>query len=330
MTGIIILNWNGWQDTLDCVKSLMETNGEEFFLIIVDNGSSNDSIIQLRRLLGEVSDFKVYYMESISANAPSSISNKEIILLNAEYNYGFAKGNNIGLKIAKQYSPQYFMLLNNDTLVEPDFLRILVEFIETNSEYSALTPRIAYYSDPKLIWNCGGILKWGFRKYYYGNRPISEIKEKSHIDIEYITGCALFFKSDLIKSKNLLTERFFHGEEDIEFSYRMKKSGKKIACVLSSHILHKVGVSLGNKCSIGKIYVHYLNRFIDMRLLMTSLNYSLWKYVYFPYIAYLLHRLNFSWREICTFIKKLNYESRILDGVSKEKFLYHINNGLDK
>lgn len=328
MTGIIILNWNGWHDTIDCVKSLMNTLGEEFFIVIIDNGSTNDSVTELRKNFSKISDSNFYYCESLSSQLPDKVNNKTIILVNASFNYGFAKGNNIGLNIAKRYSPQYYMLLNNDTEVEPNFLEVLVSFIKDNPTYSALTPRIAYYFNPELIWNCGGSLKWGFRKYYYGDKPISSIKEDNHIDIEYITGCALFFKPSLIETDNLLTERFFHGEEDIEFSYRMKKKGNKIACVLSSHILHKVGMSLGNNYNIGKIYVHYLNRFIDMRLQMPKVSYFTWKLVYYPYISFLLHKLNFSMATILHFINRLEKESKQLNGVSKEKFTDLITNGI--
>lgn len=237
MTGIIILNWNGWEDTIDCLKSLKQITDTEYFIVLVDNGSNNNSVEKIEEYLREYEiDNYRSFCEDEFANGQvnlDKISNKEILFYRLNENYGFAKGNNKGLEVAKKVAADYYLLLNNDTEVMPDFLNRLNDFITSNPAYSVLTPKINLYFQQERIWNCGGSLNWGFRKYYYGGQLEKSIKEKEYIDITFVTGCALFFKSELLTG-NLFTERFFHGEEDFDFSYRMKEMNVKMACVLET------------------------------------------------------------------------------------------------
>lgn len=193
MTGIIILNWNGWEDSIECLKSISEINDSEYFIILVDNGSTDNSVSNIEKYLNDES-ITFYRINSCNTILPNKISNKDVIIYELKDNLGFAKGNNIGLEIAKKYSPEFCLLLNNDTVVLPDFLDKLIEFIRRYPIYSVLTPKICYFSDNNIIWNCGGNIRFGFRKYYYANKDVSEVKESEKIDISFITGCALFLR----------------------------------------------------------------------------------------------------------------------------------------
>lgn len=329
MTGIIVLNWNGWEDTIDCLKSLKRVTDSEYFIVLVDNGSNNNSVEKIEEYLREyeIDNYRSFSEDEFTNGQVNldNISNKEILFYRLKDNYGFAKGNNKGLEIAKKVAADYYLLLNNDTEVEPDFLSKLCDFIKENPQYSVLTPKICYFFDKSLIWNCGGKLGWGFRKYYYAQQPEASIKQTCHIDIDFVTGCALFFKRELIDKDALLTERFFHGEEDFEFSYRMRKKGVKIACVLSSRIFHKVGRSTESLYQPGKTYAHYLNRFIDMRLHMSSPEYMAWVAVYLPYIILLLKKNGYSTRFLFKFLKSLIKEARTCDTVTQQRFLQLLN-----
>ena len=146
MTAIIILNWNGADDTIACLRSLEKAQGD-FFITVADNGSADDSV---RRINDYVSDYP-----------------REIHILEHGKNYGFAAGNNKAIAYASQFNPDAYLLLNNDTEVTPDFLTILEEFRRKNPAYRVLTPRINFYYDKQRIWNCGGRLFMGFRKYLF-------------------------------------------------------------------------------------------------------------------------------------------------------------------
>lgn len=348
MTAIIVLNWNGYQDTIACLESLFGIPGQGFVWMVVDNGSTDGSVDKISCWLeSQGKDFRMVKEGDDVSSLPTHTGG---IVYSLSQNYGFAKGNNLGIQLFEELNgenngknlPSHYLLLNNDTLVEPDFLEKLESFALTHPSYKALTPQIRYADPSDRIWNCGGKMWFGLRKYLYGDRPVSEIKESGSIDINLITGCALFVERALlgdpdawlrekdprVRSKfpfdgrnKLLTERFFFGEEDFDLSLRIGESSFKMACVLDSVIYHKVGASRVKNVKLGNVYVHYLNRFIDVRQHWSPMKYFLWKFVYFPYIFMLLKKSGFGFRLIMDFIVKLNREASESDGVSRSSFM---------
>lgn len=266
MTAIIILNWNGADDTLACLESLVKASGD-FRTYVVDNGSSDDSAMRISKWLEDNQAF-------------------DARLIPLDKNYGFARGNNMGLAVAQQDNPDSYILLNNDTEVLPDFLIQLESFSKKHPEYRVLTPKINFFYDKSKVWNCGGKLSFGFRKYNYAGKREDTIVEKEYIPISFVTGCALYFYPELLDSEGrLFTERFFFGEEDFELSLRLKKQKTSMACVLQSLIFHKVGATVGKTVGVSKYYMHYLNRFIDMRLHMHPIVYKVWKFINLPLVT---------------------------------------------
>lgn len=301
MTAIIILNWNGADDTLACLNSLARAEGN-FRVYIVDNGSTDNSVQRIGTWLDEHATFNG-------------------CLIPLDKNYGFACGNNKGIAIARKDNPSNYMLLNNDTEVKPDFLTALLRFSAANPRYRVLTPQINYFYDKRKVWNCGGKLSLGFRKYYYANQPDSAIRKKEAIPISFVTGCALFFYPELLNSQgHLLTERFFFGEEDFEFSMRMDKKRIRMACVLDSLIYHKVGASSDKMQRSGKVYLHYLNRFIDIRLHKSTLFYVWWAMMNTPLCLFHLYK---QCRSISCALKQMRQllnEAKRKDKVTREDF----------
>lgn len=318
-TVIIILNWNGWKDTIECLGSLYKVIGSDFLIVVADNGSKDDSLLRISEWLSDNKVNSTHIKEGELMNI-HSVAPGSCVLYSLRENYGFAKGNNKALEFISCINPTYFLLLNNDTLVMPDFLIKLELFMSIHTEYKALTPLIRLYPEKDKIWNCGGRLTAGFRKYYYADMPLSSVTESSHIDITFITGCALFFKRELINNEKLFTERFFFGEEDFDFSLRMKRSKNKMACLIDSQIFHKVSSSNASAKFINKTYVYYLNRFIDVRLHYGWGMYFLWLIIYLPYIALLLYKIDTKTNKIVQFISKLFVDSIRLEGVSKTEF----------
>ena len=319
-TAIIVLNWKGADVTIDCLRSLVEAEGD-FFVVVADNGSCDGSV---EKIAAWLSSNGVPYRE-VAEGAEGNVTCEcgGVLLYALSRNYGFAKGNNMGVGLALQSSPDNVLLLNNDTVVCKDFLVRLCEFRSAHPEFQVLTPLINFYSDKQRVWNAGGRLRNGFRKYYYAGCNAADIVEKEYKEISFVTGCALFVPVSLLDEKHcLLTERFFFGEEDFEFSIRMAKGGVKMACVVDSLIYHKVGTSLSNKQNTpGKVYIHYLNRFIDVRQCYSPLFVAAWRAFYLPYIALLLHKKGCSCREIFSFLKRLYSESRVKEEVTYDDFI---------
>lgn len=265
MTAIIILNWNGADDTLACLDSLARAEGE-FFVLVVDNGSADDSVARLQ--------------------AYADRSPLDLTILPQPVNWGFAKGNNIGIACAMERRPDSLMLLNNDTEVTPDFLSLLTAFHAAHPEWRVLTPKINFFGEKDRIWNCGGTIRFGFRRYCHAgasDAAVAALLPRPSMPVTFVTGCALWFTPDVLDADGkLLTERFFFGEEDFDFSLRMQQQQVPMACVTQSLIYHKVGASARQMNPAGKQYLHLLNRYIDIRLHFSPCRNVLWRLVNVP------------------------------------------------
>lgn len=301
MTAIIVLNWNGTDDTLACLESLTKAEGH-FCVYVVDNGSSDDSQTRIGAWIeghGEM----------------------DVRLVPLDRNYGFARGNNMGIAVARQDNPDSYLLLNNDTEVRPDFLVRLQAFSKRSPQYRILTPKINYFYDKQKIWNCGGKLSFGFRKYHYAGQSNSAVRETDYIPISFVTGCALFFYPELLDEQGrLLTERFFFGEEDFELSLRMKEKNVAMACVLDSLIYHKVGATVGKTQGVSKYYMHYLNRFIDVRLHFGAVKYAVWKLLNLPFVVRCFYRSTQSVSVTYRLLTHLFRDAKSKDSVTQDDF----------
>lgn len=326
MVCIVILNWNGWKDTIDCLESLSKMTYDEYFVMIGDNGSANESKEKILEYCIKKNPDSVW-IDNIDGYR-KEVHKGEILLFDLKENHGFAKGNNLLISYASSiFNPNYYLLLNNDTEVKPNFLSTLVDFQQRNSEYRVLTPLIYYFYDKSLVWNGGGNLFWGVRKYHYADQPAVCVKESVFIPCTFITGCALFFTHDVLRPNGtLFTEAFFHGEEDFEFGLRMKKKHIKMGCVVQSVIYHKVGRTVGNAGNVvGLGYCYYLNRFINLRHNLSTLSFYTFLIVYAPYVIGLFMKKGVSLAKAIVIYKSLLIECHHLDGVSKAKFFGCVN-----
>jgi GT2 family glycosyltransferase len=136
------------------------------------------------------------------------------------------------------------LLLNNDTLVEPDFLNPLVSFLEQNPDYGAVQPKIMLEAERDKLWNAGGgYFKWLEMTWSIGIGKIDEGQFDQEKDTAWITGCALLVSSAAIRQAGMLDKRFFAYYEDVEWSFRIKKSGFRLRYLPQSKIYHVAGGS---------------------------------------------------------------------------------------
>ncbi|MBQ8336755.1 MAG: glycosyltransferase [Bacteroidaceae bacterium] len=320
------MNWNGSNDTVECLRSLQAMSYDDYFVVVGDNGSGDDSISVIGDYCRSSSvDFKQVTFGDICDFIPVK---RSVILYDLCKNNGFSRGNNLLLRFSRHFNPEYFLLLNNDTIVTPDFLSRLLEFRNVNKGYKVLTPLILYNKNRELVWNAGGKLFLGFRKYYYANKRKDSVIEKSHKNITFVTGCALFFSPDILDEQgNVFTEKFFFGEEDFEFSLRMKRNGVKMACVVNSVIYHKVGSSINRQKYPGKLYIHNLNRLIDIRHNYGSLFYKTWWFLYKHYLKRILRKTGCPVYFRKSFINRLTVDSVIMDSVTYDDFRQILTSG---
>lgn len=307
MVAIILVNWNGADDTIACLESLSRVK-EAHFVVVADNKSTDDSVERIQ-----------LWIEQHAENANVS----QYILLPLDANYGFAVGNNKALSVAMQYGPDYCMLLNNDTEVELDFLERLLEYAKVNPQVKALSPCICYYYDKEKIWFSGGDLTYASRKRLYVNSKVSSLPTEP-FPISYLSGCALFFHPSLMnEEKELLYNGFFFGEEDYEFALRMRKNKVKMACVPRSIIYHKVGSSqkkTNDNRGLGRIYMYYHNRLICTRLHCSKIKfYFIRLFTCVNCLRYFKSYTN-SWHVACKLVRSLISDTSHKFGFDYEDF----------
>jgi len=220
-TVIVVLNWNGKQDTLECLKSLQNVTGPEHEILVVDNGSEDGS------------------EEAIRAAHPG------IPVLQTGSNLGFAGGNNRGIEWALEHGADFVLLLNNDTVVAPDFLEAMVAVAREDPQVGVVGASIAYEERPDRLWAFGGgrfdiATGWvrhlqepveGERLLPQGNRHF------------YVTGCAMLLRRELLEEVGLLDTSYFHFCEDVDLCLRAEKAGYAVAVADRARILHKVSAT---------------------------------------------------------------------------------------
>lgn len=310
---VVILNWNGAADTVRCIESLSRQTLPGLHVVVVDNGSRDDSVARIRTW--------------------SSDHGVAVKVIENGANLGFAAGCNIGIRHALDDGADYVLLLNNDTELAPNVLEILIGFMELHRDYAAVTGQIRY-ADRPVIWNCGGYLTWfGSRKYLFGEQPVEHVPQTGWRRISFITGCAALVRASVFRDHGLLTERFFFGEEDYDFSLRLKRAHLGVACCLDAVVHHRVGSSIDRAAppvALGRYYVYYLNRFIDMRDNYPRPVWWVWRWAS---LAYALPRLKLSrglsWSAIGLLARKILRDSVRLDGVSRERFETATQAGID-
>lgn len=306
---VVVPNWNGVADTIECAQSVLKSFGTGFRLVVVDNGSTDGSVEKLGAwftgpqgnqvyeglIEGSGNSFAVYDRETAENGGDNARegylsglpSNRTMIAIDIGENLGFAAGANVGIRYAMARCAKYIWLLNNDTVVDPTAMHRLVMAL-SESGAAAATAQIRYFDRPSEIWNCGGKLTlFGTRKYSFANSQADRAPSKGACRVTFVTGCAVLLRSDSLKEHGLLTERFFFGEEDVEFAMRMKRAKQTLICVYDSIVYHKIGRSIDTSSVnvlIGKIYINYLNRFINMRQFWPKPIWWLWRSIYCVYI----------------------------------------------
>jgi len=256
---IIILNWNGWQDTLECLDSLLKITYPNYEVIVIDNGSTNESLAKLK--MNPPAGGEKLKVDGPSDSAQGKQGFK--IIENKE-NLGFAGGNNVGIKYALENGADYVLLLNNDTLVSETFLSELLSQAEKNKAFGLFGPKIYFWprTSPERIWFTGGRINWLKTKGWHVNYDAKEnsLPETGAklIEADYITGCGLLIRREVIEKIGHLSDDYFLYYEDTDYCLKAGAAGWKCGIVPSARIWHKVSRS-AKEFSPSYLYYHARN-----------------------------------------------------------------------
>jgi GT2 family glycosyltransferase len=250
----IILNWNQYELTLDCLESLGKLEYTKFDVIVVDNGSTDGSVEKIRQAYPNC----------------GIIENKE--------NLGYSEGNNVGIRRALEQETEFIFLLNNDTLVDPQMLSRLVVEAQQDPTVGITGPTMFYADPPTMLWGGRNWVNW--RKTRVVRERMGETVERTFLENQppieamYIDSCAILVRSQVFKEIGLMDNRFFINFDDIDLCLRARKAGYKIIYVPSAVMWHRISAAMG----IGSpATTYYMTR--NSLILFTKYAPGVWKFV---------------------------------------------------
>lgn len=228
--GIVISNYNGWQDTVQCLESLQKQTYRDFEIILLDDASTNDSVQQLQKHLTE-----------------------NTVFLPQEANIGFAAANNVGMRRALADGCDWVLLLNNDTVAAPDFLETLLR--ETPAG-AVSCPKMLFLDPLDEIWFAGGELDRATGKVrHLGGHEKDGPAFAEKKQVSFITFCCVLLPRQVIEQVGFLDETLFMYCEDVDYCIRLADAGVPLWFLPDAKIWHKAGGSAG-----GMLSVYYITR----------------------------------------------------------------------
>jgi GT2 family glycosyltransferase len=245
---VVIVNYKGYEDTVNCLQSLEKLSYKNFDSIVVDNRSDQKQVARLRKRFP-----KTKFMPS-------------------NENLGFTGGNNLGIKAALRNKADYVFLLNNDTAIEKDCLTKLVQAMEKNGKLGVIGPQVLNYFDKKKIENSGSKISW--LKERVAGVPLSfaEVipsreKNSGLKETEIVYACALMARAKTLEEVGLMDEQLFLLHEEDDLCRRARKQGWQCFVHNEAKVYHKGQSSFKKEAGIkaidpsqNKITVYYWHR----------------------------------------------------------------------
>ena len=214
----VVLNWCGEEVTRECLRSLLAADYPALTILLVDNGSPDGSGERLHAAFPRVA-----YLQTGS-------------------NLGYTGGNNRGITWALEHGAEHVLVLNNDTVVEPDAVARLVEAAGEGSQVGAVAPKILYFGEPGRIWFAGGIFSaargTGLHE-RQGQRDLPAADGRVR-DITFVTGCCCLLTAAALRAVGGFAEDFFAYVEDVELSLRLSRAGYRLLYQPAARVRHHV------------------------------------------------------------------------------------------
>lgn len=241
--GIVILNWNGLENTRRCLLSVLKISQPQISIVVVDNGSKNDEAAQLEREFGQ-----------------------QIAILKNLENVGYTKGANQGIQWCLGRNADFVCLLNNDTHVAPDFLEQMLVVARKSEKLGILTPKIFSSADPERIWHTGGTVSMWTAK--TNGLVFAKIKKERpfYTKFDYAPGTAVLIRRQVVEQIGMLPEIYFAYMEDVEYCRKAKQAGWFLAYVPTSHVWHKGYASTGGDAfNVIPLFLRIRNRILFIK-----------------------------------------------------------------
>ena len=263
--GIVVLFWNDFEKTIECIKSIYNQKKLHYTLILVDNNSEKKFTNEIFKWLQNNSK-KIINVNKKKYDENKFGSTEFCFYIKNKFNYGCGLGHNPGYQFCINNNLKYIARIDNDMIVPNKTLKNLVNRLERNSLINGISPKIMFLKKPNFIWwrgsEIGNNLK--FQKNcasYSASGHLDHKKFKGMIKTDAISGCASIMKTERLKKIGLSDPDFFYGEEDIELSHRLAESKESLWADLDEKIYHYVSGTVGKNWA-KNVYYNYKYRLV--------------------------------------------------------------------
>jgi len=249
-TWILLLNFNGYKDTCECIETLLASNLKLFHILVIDNASTDNSLLGIDECLEskDITSSKVSYTTSSNIFRTTNYSSSNTTLVSSDFNNGYASGNNIGIRYLLQHASKkdFIWILNNDTLVRPDTLENMINSYNQleNNDIMLLGSKIL--NEDLSLQSIGDVVQ---------NK--TEIIGDT-LEVDHICGCSIFFRVEKFDSIGFLPEEYFLYYEETDWMKSIRQKGLKIFTSLKSEVIHKHAKSTGGAYS--PLVLYYMTR----------------------------------------------------------------------
>jgi hypothetical protein len=232
----VVVNWNGGADNLECIHSLLDQGAALERIVFVDNASTDGSL------------------ELVRARHP------ELVTLESAVNEGYGGGNNRGLAWALEQGFDAMLVVNNDVVLPPGQLELLVEALERDGSVGLVGPRVLQREDPSRVWAAGGRLTWRQNlTTLRGNGQRDGPRWQATAEVDYVVGCCLLVRREVLERAGLFDADFFAYTEDVDFGLRAGRAGFRALCVGAARALHRASSSTGGGYNPRRKYMMGVN-----------------------------------------------------------------------
>jgi hypothetical protein len=234
---VILLSHDDWRDTLECLESLSHVTYPHVDVIAVDNASAHPLLERARAIRPGIS------------------------IIQNDTNLGYAEGNNAGLRHALARGADYVLVLNNDTLVAPDFLDRLVDAAERHPNAAFVGPMVYHHSEPQVIQSAGGLMTRYWRAYHRGQNDCDSGQYSGVDRVTWVTGCAIMGRRRALEAIGLIDPEFFIYSEEVDWCLRAGERGYEVLWVPQARIWHK-GARRDYRPSASVVYLSVRNELL--------------------------------------------------------------------
>jgi hypothetical protein len=265
---IVLLNMNTWKDTIECLESIEGAQNKDFFIVVVDNASTDNSIEHmlnwalkkdmLSTILLEVDESgdNVRPVTPPMMNSECRDGKTSISIIRSQQNLGFAGGCNVGIRYAlESYNPDFVLLLNNDTIVDPLFIDALIHPLAEDQRIGIAGSKIFDYANREVVQTAGMRIVWWLGEIRPAKRQMVHNRENhGYYEIDAASACSLLIRRDILEKLGLLDTSYFLYYEDVDLCVRTRRLGYSIVCAEGSKVWHKLSVTMKKNTGTREYY----------------------------------------------------------------------------